>query len=87
MKRPMIIALLSIAGLTAGGLFALWRAVRTAPLLPADHDMPAPKAVQPIDRLQGSMKLDLRTDYTLDAAAKAKLRDEEMRQRPWERRN
>lgn len=87
MKRAMIIVLLCLAGLTVGGLFALWRAVRTAPLLPADHDMPAPKAAQPIDRLQGGMKLDARTDYTLDPAAKARLRREEMRQRPWEGRN
>lgn len=78
MKRMLVIGLVFFAVLTVGALLVR-RAARTASL--------PPRAVQPIDRLQGGVKLDRNADYTLDAAAKAKLRSEELRQRPWEGRN
>lgn len=87
MKRMILVALLAFAGLTVCGLLVLRHAVRTAPLQSAPSDLPAPSAVAPIDRLQGSMKLDVQTDYSLDARTKAKLRAEELRQQPWEGRN
>lgn len=79
MKRLFVISLVIFAGLTVCALLVLRHAARTA--------SPAPGAVQPVDQLQGSVKLDRHPDYRLDAATKAQLRREEMRQRPWEGRN
>lgn len=87
MKRVTTITLLLFAGLTVGGLFLLRRARRTAPPRTAPHDPAAVRALSPVDRLQGCLKFDARTDYRLDPATKKKLRREERRQEPWEERN
>ena len=93
MKRMTIYILASIAGLTVCGLLVLRHACRTAPLMPPTSDLPAPpqRKLQAVDRWQGGIRIDVRTDYQPDPAATKrlmeKLRQEELRQRPLEGRN
>lgn len=83
--------LIAFCGLTACGLLVLRHACRHAPLVPATSDLPAPSRlnVAPVDRWQGGIKLDSRTDYPSKPMRNLlkKLRQEEIRQRPQEGRN
>ena len=93
MKRMHLILTISAAALAVGGFLVVRHAIRTAPLVPPESDLPAPppKKAQPIDAWQSGIKPDMRTDYTADPAATKrhleKLRREERRQRPQEERN
>lgn len=93
MKRMTLYILVSVAGLTVCGLLVLRHACRTAPLMPPTSDLPAPppRPLQPVDRWQGGIGVDTRTDCQPDPAATKrlmeKLRQEERRQRPLEGRN
>ena len=93
MKRMHLIVIASVAAFAVGGFLVVRHAIRTAPLVPPESDLPAPppRKAQPIDAWQAGIKPDTRTDYTPDpAAAKRfleKLQREEMRQRPQEGRN
>jgi len=93
MKPMTPYILVTVAGLTVCGLLILRHACRTAPLLPPTSDLPPPpqRHRQPVDRWQGDIRVDARTDYAPDAKATErlmeKLRQEELRQRPQEGRN
>ena len=93
MKRMHLILTLSAAALAVGGFLVVRHAIRTAPIVPPESDLPAPprKKVQPIDSWQAAIRPDTRTDYTPDPVAtrclQEKLQREEMRQRPQEGRN
>jgi len=92
MMRMTFYILVSVAGLTVCGLLVLRHACRTTPLMPPISDLPAPpRHLQPVDRWQGGIEVDTRTDYQPDPAATKrlmeKLRQEELRQRPLEGRN
>ena len=93
MKRMTFYLLALGAGLAVCGLLVLRHAGRTAPLMPPASDLPAPprRSPQPIDRWQGGIGVDTRTDYKPDPEATKrlmeKLRREELRQRPLEGRN
>jgi hypothetical protein len=89
MKRMMPYILMVLGGLSVCGWLVLRHAMRTAVELP-NHPQPAAKSPA-MDRWQGGIRLDPRTDYAPDPAAKKrlleKLRQEELRQQPWEGRN
>ena len=93
MKRMHLIVIASVAAFAVGGFLVVRHAIRTAPLVPPESDLPAPppRKAQPIDAWQAGIKPDTRTDYTPDPAATKrlleKLRREERRQRPLEERN
>ncbi|NOT95216.1 MAG: hypothetical protein HOP00_02745 [Nitrospira sp.] len=91
MKRMILYAAIAFSGLTVCGLLVLRHACRTAPLLPATSDLPAPprRNVAPVDRWQGEIKVDTRIDYPSEPMRRLlkKLRQEEIRQRPQEGRN
>lgn len=93
MKRMITCALIALAGLLVCGLLVLRHACRTAPELPDDSGLPAPTGRDRllIDRWQGDLQVDTRTDYTSDPETTKrlleKLRQEELRQRPQEGRN
>jgi hypothetical protein len=93
MKRMHLVIISIVAGLALCGLLALRHAVRTAVTVPpvSDRHAPTPQKPQPFDAWQAGIKADTRTDYTPDPAVTKrlmeKLRQEELRQRPWEGRN
>ena len=93
MKRMHLILVAFVIGLALCGLLALRHAVRTAVTVPPVSDLPAPTPQKPqsFDGWQAGIKADTRIDYAPDPAAKKrlmeKLRQEELRQRPWEGRN
>lgn len=91
MKRMTAYLLIAFAGLTVCGLLVLRHACRTEPLLPGTSDLPAPprRNVAPVDRWQGEIKVDARTNYPSEPMRRLlkKLRQEEIRQRPQEGRN
>ncbi len=93
MKRMLPYILIALAGLAVCGVLLLRHAVRTAGETPASAGSgpPQPKKAPVVDRWQGGIRVDNRTDYTPDPKAKKrmeeKLRQEELRQKPWERRN
>ena len=82
-----------ISGLAVCGLLALRHAVRTAATVPPVSGVPSPtpQRPQPFDTWQAGIKPDTRADYAPDPATTKrlmeKLRQEELRQRPQERRN
>ena len=88
-----LVIIASVVGLGVCGLLTLRHAIRTAVTVPPVSDLPAPptKNPQPFDGWQAGIKPDTRTDYTPDPVATkrlmAKLRQEELRQRPQEGRN
>jgi hypothetical protein len=85
--------LIGVAGLTVCGWLVLRHAVRTAGEAPSDagSGLPAPRRKPAADRWQDSIRVDTRTDYAPDREAlkrmEEKLRQEELRQKPWEGRN
>jgi hypothetical protein len=83
MKKMTVCAIILLVGLLAGfGL--LRRELRRAPLMPPDYGHDA----RPMNQWQGAIKPDTRTDYTAPTdPAWAKLRAEELRQKPQEGRN
>jgi len=92
MKRMIPCILIALAGLGACGLLVLRHAVRTSREEPAAEDHGAPtRKPQAADRWQDGIRIDTRTDYAPGSKAKGrieeKLRQEELRQEPWERRN
>ncbi len=93
MKRMHLIVIASVAAFAVGGFLVVRHAIRTAPIVPPESDLPAPprKKVLPIDSWQAAIRPDTRTDYTPDPAAAKRLHEklqrEEMRQRPQEGRN
>lgn len=92
MRRMLtVVAILGI-GLLLVGLLALRHAIRTAPTLPAQSDLPAPQraTVTPVDQMQSSVKLgatSFQADPEKSRQLMEKLRQEELRQRPQEQRN
>jgi len=93
MKRMTTVIIITAAGIGICGVLVLVHACRTAPEVPAVSDLPPParRAVQPVDAWQGGIKVDARTDYHANPEATKhlmeKLRQEELRQKPWEGRN
>lgn len=91
MKRMTTYLLIALAGLAVCGLLVLRHACRTAPLLPDPADRPVPprRNVAPLDRWQGEIKVDTRTNYPSGPMRQLlkKLHQEEIRQRPQEGRN
>ena len=93
MKRMHLVIIAIVAGLALCGMLALRHAVRTAVTVTPLSDLlaPTPQKPQPFDAWQAGIKADTRTDYTPDSAATkrlmAKLRVQELRQRPQEGRN
>ncbi len=91
MKRMTVYIVIALAGLTVCGLLVLRHACRTAPLLSDTSDLPAlpRRNVAPLDRWQGEIKVDTRTNYPSEPMRRLlkKLRQEEIRQRPQEGRN
>ena len=90
MNRMTLYIIIAFMGLTAGGLLLVRRACRQAPIAPAAQ-LPAPSRlnVTPVDRWQGEIRLDTRTDYPSKPMRNLlkKLRQEELRQQPQEGRN
>lgn len=84
-KRNMIIAFV-IGGFLLCGLLVLLHAVRTAAPDPlqSETEKAASAEMRAVDNWQRNIRLDSRTDY---GSALEKLRKEERRQRPEERRN
>lgn len=94
MKRMIPYLIIGIAGLTACGWLVLRHAARTrgdGPAAAGSEQLIKPGENQAIDRWQGGIRMDTRTDYVTEAQARKrteeKLRAEELRQKPWERRN
>ena len=84
---------ISLGGLTVCGLLVLRHAYRTAPLMPPTSDLPASPRHRPptLNREEDYLGLCVRTRGAAERPATkrqmARLRQEELRQKPWEGRN
>lgn len=93
MKRMTVVIIITVAGVGICSALVLRHACRTAPEMPATSDLPQPtsRPVQPVDAWQSGIQVDVRTDYRTDPKTTKrlmeKLRQEEIRQKPWEARN
>ncbi len=76
-----MLAVILIVGLATSGYLVHRHYRRTMPSPDTARELRA------VNAWQRGIRLDPRTDYTLDAAAREKLQREEERQRPWEGRN
>ena len=92
MKRMFTVLFIIVAGLLLVGLSVLCHAIRTAPIMPPESDLPVrPTArVKPIVQLQSGVKLEaisFHPDTERSRQLREKLWYEELRQRPQEQRN